>query len=249
MKPLKNTSTVFVLSILFFFQSPVFCFKNPVLFFRVLFFVLEILFFFQSTVFIYKILFLKFGFRCLLELIPDNADYHRGLQEALGVHESSTNPLSAEVKSKLDTFYEDFEIRHPRCLTAKRISLDYLQGSEFKASAEDYIHDFLIKGIPSLFSDLKPLYKSKDKTDGLFEIFENFRQKLSQGEDQGQSCNPQCLLWVHHYLAQHFDSIGHTARALEHIQAAVDHTPTVAEIYVAQSKILKHAGDLPGMNF
>eukprot|EP00210_Caulerpa_lentillifera_P006675 g6378.t1 len=186
-------------------------------------------------------------YRSLLEIIPDNADYHRGLQQVLGVDHESTSPVSEETQEILDSFYEDFQTRHPRCLTARRISLDYLQGAEFIKSADDYIRNFLDKGIPSLFSDLKPLYNYPEKVDALFEIFDNYINKMNHQQESNEALgNPQSALWVHHYLAQHFDSIGQTERALQHIQLALEHTPTVAEVHVVHSKILKHAGDLPG---
>jgi peptide alpha-N-acetyltransferase len=46
-------------------------------------------------------------------------------------------------------------------------------------------------------------------------------------------------VWCRHYLAQHYDHLGQHAKALELIQAALDHTPTVLELYMVQAKIYK----------
>lgn len=47
------------------------------------------------------------------------------------------------------------------------------------------------------------------------------------------------LLWVYYYLAQHWDFLGNTDKALQYINAAIDHTPTLIELFVAKGKIYK----------
>ena len=37
---------------------------------------------------------------------------------------------------------------------------------------------------------------------------------------------------------------GDTPRALELVDKAIDHTPTLIELYVVKARILKHAGDI-----
>lgn len=41
-------------------------------------------------------------------------------------------------------------------------------------------------------------------------------------------------------------SQGRREEALQHIDEAIAHTPTVIELYITKAKILKHAGDLEG---
>jgi peptide alpha-N-acetyltransferase len=47
-------------------------------------------------------------------------------------------------------------------------------------------------------------------------------------------------------LAQHFDFQHNTEQALEYINRAIKHTPTLVELYMTKGRILKHAGDLEG---
>jgi peptide alpha-N-acetyltransferase len=61
----------------------------------------------------------------------------------------------------------------------------------------------------------------------------------ASGED-----NP--LTWVLHYLSQHYDRLGATAKALEASDAALGLAPSVIELLLARAKILKHAGDAVG---
>ena len=51
--------------------------------------------------------------------------------------------------------------------------------------------------------------------------------------------SPTSLLWTLSYLAQHFDQLRQTDRALEFINAALDHTMTLIELYVIKARIFK----------
>lgn len=54
---------------------------------------------------------------------------------------------------------------------------------------------------------------------------------------------PSTLMWTLFYLAQHYDRRGQYDVALAKIEEAMQHTPTVIDLYSVKSKILKHAGD------
>jgi N-alpha-acetyltransferase 15/16, NatA auxiliary subunit len=47
------------------------------------------------------------------------------------------------------------------------------------------------------------------------------------------------LLWALYFLAQHYDYLGDTSRALEAINAAINHTPTLIELFVTKGRIYK----------
>ena len=51
--------------------------------------------------------------------------------------------------------------------------------------------------------------------------------------------SPTSLLWTLSYLSQHFDHVRQTDRALEYINAALDHTMTLIELYVIKARIYK----------
>lgn len=57
-------------------------------------------------------------------------------------------------------------------------------------------------------------------------------------EDAGKE-SPTSLLWTYYYLAQHFDHLHQFEKALEYINAALDHTMTLIELYVVKAKIYK----------
>jgi N-alpha-acetyltransferase 15/16, NatA auxiliary subunit len=42
-----------------------------------------------------------------------------------------------------------------------------------------------------------------------------------------------------YFLAQHYDHLGDTKNALDAINAAIDHTPTLIELFVTKGRIFK----------
>ena len=51
--------------------------------------------------------------------------------------------------------------------------------------------------------------------------------------------SPTALLWTYYYLAQHFDLLGHSERAMHFINTALDHTCTLIELFVVKARIYK----------
>lgn len=157
----------------------------------------------------------------------------------------------------------------PRSRTAQRIALDIIPDPthpEFVPRVDAYVRPFLRRGIPSLFSDLKPMYTNSTKIVAFAELFESFKcsleehrrlpplkplpdsnstQLLHKPEPDGEE-ESTTLLWVLHFLAQHYDRLGKHELALETIEAAIVHTPETIECYLVKARILKHCGDFKG---
>jgi len=115
----------------------------------------------------------------------------------------------------------------PKALAVQRIPLDFLEGSIFQSHASRFLLMALRKGIPSLFSSLKPIYKiafdkseqvsseireqSMGKVKILGEIMDSFRNTLYKGEPlPGGTVDeaPTILLWILYFIAQHLDMCG-----------------------------------------
>lgn len=47
------------------------------------------------------------------------------------------------------------------------------------------------------------------------------------------------MLWVQYFLAQHYDMIGQQTLSLEYINAAIESTPTLIELFLIKAKIYK----------
>ena len=77
-------------------------------------------------------------------------------------------------------------------------------------------------------------------------------EKLSlkkKGEDKDQESgnkkeNPQVLVWALTFVSKCYDLKGDYAKALEYINEAIGHTPTILELVQWRGRIEKHMGDL-----
>lgn len=110
----------------------------------------------------------------------------------------------------------------------------------FREVADSYLRRGLNKGIPSLFTDIKSLYPNPVKRDVIEDIVTNI------SETSPSEADPAVHLWSLYFLAQHHSCLGRQERALELIDQALAHTPTLPDLFTCKARILKRAGDLLG---
>ncbi|GAB2269440.1 N-alpha-acetyltransferase 16, NatA auxiliary subunit [Dionaea muscipula] len=185
-------------------------------------------------------------YRVLLLMNPDNYRYYEGLQKCVGLY-AGNNQYSPNEIEQLETLYKSLSQQYTWSSAVKRIPLDFLQGEEFYKEADNYIRPLLTKGVPSLFSDLSPLYNQPGKADILEKLILELEQSIRKtGGFPGRLDKepPSTLMWTFFLLAQHYDRRGQYEVALAKIDEAIEHTPTVIDLYSVKSRILKHAGDL-----
>jgi len=63
-------------------------------------------------------------------------------------------------------------------------------------------------------------------------------------EDSEEKEPPSTIVWAWFYLAQHYSKLGDQSKALEVINKAIAHTPTVTDLYVFKARIFKRAGNV-----
>nr|GMC73322.1 N-alpha-acetyltransferase 15, NatA auxiliary subunit-like [Ipomoea batatas]GMC74948.1 N-alpha-acetyltransferase 15, NatA auxiliary subunit-like [Ipomoea batatas] len=185
-------------------------------------------------------------YKVLLSMNPDNYRYYEGLQRCLGLY-SEDGKYSSDEIDRLAATYESLAQQYPISSAVKRIPLDFLGGEKFREAAENYIRPLLTKGVPSLFSDLSSLYDLPEKADILEQLVLKLEQSIRTIGGYPGSVDkepPSTLMWTLFYLAQHYDRRGQYDLALLKIDEAIEHTPTVIDLYLVKSRILKHAGDL-----
>ncbi|KAK2890988.1 hypothetical protein QQF64_007140 [Cirrhinus molitorella] len=175
----------------------------------------------------------------LLERNPENWSYYQGLEKAL-------KPKSVEEKQKI---YEDAWVKYPKGLVPRRLPLSFLTGEKFRECLDRYLRMNFSKGCPPVFTTLKSLYQHKDKVAIIEELVVGYEKslrtcKMFNQNDDGKTEPPTTLLWVQYFLAQHFNYIGKQTLALEYINAAIESTPTLIELFVIKAKIYKHAGNI-----
>ncbi|XP_070168263.1 N-alpha-acetyltransferase 15, NatA auxiliary subunit [Polyergus mexicanus] len=176
----------------------------------------------------------------LLDINPENTTYYTRLAEA----ERHTSP--SETLHMLQRYEELF----PRALAPRRLQLNFASGDEFKVLVDRYLRRGLHKGVPPLFVNLRLLYTDKEKVEIISSLLLQYKEalKLNGHFSDQEKDNPRepasALLWTYYYLAQHYDYLGQTEKALIEIDAAIDHTPTLIELFVTKGRIYKHAGNV-----
>ncbi|XP_034738727.1 N-alpha-acetyltransferase 15, NatA auxiliary subunit-like [Etheostoma cragini] len=178
-------------------------------------------------------------YRRLQERNPENWAYYHGLEKAL-------KPGGVEDRQKI---YEDSWVKFPRGLVPRRLPLTFLTGEKFSECLDSYLRMNFSKGCPPVFTTLKSLYTDKAKVTAIEDLVVGYETclktcRMFSEKDDGKEEPPTTLLWVQYFLAQHFDFIDKPSLALEYINAAIDSTPTLIELFLIKAKIYKHAGNI-----
>lgn len=136
----------------------------------------------------------------------------------------------------------------PKATAPRRLALNSATNDEFHVLAKEYIYTALKKGIPSLFSDLKSLYKDPSKKQAIESILESAKSEFAAtpAPEPKDSDEPTTYLWTLYYLAQHRSYLGQYPEALLLVDTALTHTPTLPELYTCKARLLKRSGDLIG---
>jgi peptide alpha-N-acetyltransferase len=186
-------------------------------------------------------------YRVLLSMNPDNYRYYEGLQKCCGLYAEESGEYSSEQIDQLEELYKSLRLQYKKSSAVKRIPLDFLNGEKFREAANSYMKPLLTKGVPSLFSDLSRLYDHHGKADILEQLVLDYERSIkATGGFPGSEDKepPSTLMWTLFYLAQHYDRRGQYDISLLKIDEAIQHTPTVIDLYTVKSRILKHGGDL-----
>ncbi|XP_031415663.1 N-alpha-acetyltransferase 15, NatA auxiliary subunit b isoform X2 [Clupea harengus] len=174
----------------------------------------------------------------LQERNPENWSYYHGLENAL-------KPVSADEKLKI---YEEAWVKYPKGLVPRRLPLSFLAGEKFCECLDKYLRMNFSKGCPPVFTTLRSLYNDKEKVSIIEELVVGYETTLNScrmfNQNDGKEEPPTTLLWVQYFLAQHFDQIGQQSLALDYINAAIESTPTLIELFLVKAKIYKHAGNI-----
>ncbi|KAG8003781.1 N-alpha-acetyltransferase 15 [Nibea albiflora] len=170
-------------------------------------------------------------------------DYEKQICDKLAVEETRA---SIEERQKI---YEDSWVKFPRGLVPRRLPLNFLTGEKFRECLDSYLRMNFSKGCPPVFTTLKSLYTDKEKVTIIEELVVGYESclkscRMFSENDDGKEEPPTTLLWVQYFLAQHFDFIDQPSVALEYINAAIDSTPTLIELFLIKAKIYKHAGNI-----
>uniref|UniRef100_A0A8C5AKK8 N-alpha-acetyltransferase 15, NatA auxiliary subunit-like n=1 Tax=Gadus morhua TaxID=8049 RepID=A0A8C5AKK8_GADMO len=168
-------------------------------------------------------------YRHLQERNPENWCYYHGLEKSL----------------KKRKIYEEAWEQYPKGLVPRRLPLNFLSGVKFRECLDRYLRLNFSKGCPPVFTTLKSLYHDKEKVQLVVGYETSLKGcRMFNQNDGGKEEPPTTLLWVQYFLAQHYNMVGQQTLALEYINAAIESTPTLIELFVIKAKIYKHAGNI-----
>lgn len=174
-------------------------------------------------------------FEELVKRNPENTKYYKKLIEGRQIEKP---------EDKVQ-FYIDFSELYPRASPPKRLPLNFAVGEQFKTLVDKYMRKGLIKGVPPLFVDLRSLYSDPKKVEIIENLMLQYVDALKKvGKFDVETSNgpkepASALLWVYYFLAQHYDFLNQTEKAVSYIDAAIEHTPTLIELFVTKGRIYK----------
>ncbi len=92
--------------------------------------------------------------------------------------------------------------------------------------------------------DLRPLYADPEKAKTIEQLCQSYLTNLGSPsgsyDSEGTPREPAtAVLWTLYYLSQHHDYLGDHQLALQLVEQAIDHTPTLIELYLLKGKIYK----------
>ena len=183
------------------------------------------------------------AYRALLDRNVEYRAYFEGLQSALEVDKSDTESLRA--------MYNDYARKNPRGDAARRIPLDFLEGSDFREAAEQYLQHMLQKGVPSTFANIKALYADSRKLGTFQDLVEGFASGKGvphmngTAEKQSNGDSNSFELSAFYFLAQHYNHhlSRNLAKATEYIEKTLGSAPESVDYHMTKARIWKHYGN------
>ncbi|KZT68345.1 N-terminal acetyltransferase A, auxiliary subunit [Daedalea quercina L-15889] len=180
------------------------------------------------------------AWRNLIEQNPDSYAYYKGYLSNNGI---DLDAISEDTRDKALQILQQFSVAIPQAAAPKRLALNIVDGGRFKELATAYVTAGIEKGVPSLFADLKALYRDPAKRQTIQDIVESLCEKLAVTAEPPKGCEPTMYLWTLYFLAQHYSSLSDNVRALELLDLSITHTPTLPELYAFKGRVLKRCGD------
>lgn len=177
--------------------------------------------------------------RALLDLNSDCSDYYRAFLANRGI---DLDNLTEESRRNALQILAEFSVQYPKAYAPRRLALAISQGDDFKGLVKPYIEAALNKGIPSLFCDLKTLYTDSFKCQMIQDVVEDLRASLAASQ-ASSAFEPTQYLWALYFLAQHYSFLRAYGKAVDILHVAMEHTPTLPELYMTKARVLKRAGD------
>ncbi|KAK8790969.1 hypothetical protein WA158_005600 [Blastocystis sp. Blastoise] len=210
-----------------------------------------------------------------MELLNSNAEnykFYRGLEccllqmpdlytsESRQELPSTTLTLTEQQRSSLISMYLSLISRLPRAHAPKTILLYIYTDDAFINHIQPILRKAVRKGIPSFLNSIKPLLlKDNKKLLAIESLLLSFVDSLKQtntlplfegdaprGNNDILEEEPMTLFWTYYLLVQIYDIKHLYDECDKYIALALAHSPTSSDVFILQSKIAKHRGDVAG---
>ena len=161
---------------------------------------------------------------------------------------------SPKRKEIYDILVKEIEPDLTKVKINEKIKLGLLEGDEFKKSFCKYFYKNIKNNLPSFFNNIKFIYQYPQQKSKI-PIIESILTSNISSIEKDKSLTQEILslnidnsnininttfIWVYYFSAQHFEILGNSEKALEHINKAIKLTPSVVEFFMVKSRILKH---------
>lgn len=124
----------------------------------------------------------------------------------------------------------------------------------FKETLIKYLRPLLIKGVPSVINALKSFYKEDPKKAAILgsvldEMSASMESSMCLHEDDEDEQDPTVQLWLYLFQSQHYMRYAvHGGpelydKSMEYVNKAIEHTPTVLELYIHKAKLFQRMGN------
>ena len=183
----------------------------------------------------------------LLQLNSANLGTYYKLLESKGVKidqqtvSSPESPLSTEQQAQVKEVLLFYASKFPRVNGHLRVGLRHLEGDDFAELLKMYMKPLLLKGAPSVMSDLKEFYGHPAKRqmigEQLLAYLASMEENMTLEPQDEDELDPTVTLWLYYFTSHHFMYVRNIAKALEYVDLAIEHTPTLLELYTLKGKI------------
>lgn len=181
------------------------------------------------------------AYRALLDRNAEYRAYYDGLEQAMELDQTD--------KQARKELYASFAQTSERLDAARRIPLDFLDGDDFRETADHYLRRMLKKGVPSTFNNVKALYADSAKQQILKELVESYVSPQTNGNKETNGDNSDSDMFQEsalYFLAQHYNYklSRDLTKATAYIDQLIAAHPKTYDYVMTKARIAKHGGDI-----
>jgi len=177
-----------------------------------------------------------------LDLVEENPENLKYLKQYLSLRRSSkaVDPMEC---------LEELKGRYPQSKAIQRVILEHIcESKQMEEALSEYLVAKFRKSVPSLFNDVKSLYRDEAKGAVMDALVATYRSELREHyrfgpEEERFSASPMCLLWVNYFYCSRLVDKGAFEEALAAIDEALLTVPTCIDLHVLKARCFKYSGN------